>query len=67
MSSEDIVKCENCDCLINCNKHNIYILYKDANNNFEELTYCQECYEDLKDEMKEDGWNCDDFSDNEEE
>jgi len=49
--------CDECDCTINCNKENIFILTKDE----EEKVWCQGCFEDLWREAVDDGWGGDDI------
>ena len=55
---EYIVVCENCDEQINCIKENIYCLSKDKMY----ITICRCCFDDCWREMRFDGWECDDFS-----
>jgi hypothetical protein len=55
---EDQVICDNCDEQINCIKSNIYCLSKDKM----EMTICYSCFEDCWRDMRDDGWECDDFS-----
>ena len=55
---EYIVVCDNCNDEINCIKNNIYCLSKKEM----EMTICQYCFDDLWREMRFDGWECDDFS-----
>jgi len=59
--SSDIngLQCENCDDAINPNKEGYHILYK-KNNPQEEQVLCGQCYDDLFDEFKNEGWCCDD-------
>ena len=49
--------CDNCDDEIFYAKHTYYVLKKDE----EELCWCQFCFDDLWKEMRDDGWECDDF------
>jgi uncharacterized C2H2 Zn-finger protein len=58
---EDYVKCESCDEIVNCNKDNIHIVYLGD----DEMTLCTCCFEDLEDELKENGWKCDDWDEEE--
>jgi len=62
--SSDIngLQCENCDDAINPNKEGYHILYK-KNNPQEEQVLCGQCYDDLFDEFKNEGWCCDDEDD----
>ena len=61
------VVCDNCNKNIDCWNTNIYCLYKgDQNCPTEEITICATCNEDLSKEFKEDGYNCDDWDENEE-
>jgi hypothetical protein len=47
--------CDNCECDISGEGCHIYIL----NRGDEEQTWCAECWTDLEDEMREEGWACD--------
>jgi len=58
-----LCKCDNCEENINPEKNNIYIL----TNKPEEITICSSCFDDLGEEYKENGWECDDFEDDDEE
>lgn len=49
--------CDNCEDEIIYAKHAYYVLTKDE----EEICWCQFCFDDLWKEMKNEGWNCDDF------
>ena len=52
-----ICMCDNCEDYIVYAKHTYYVLKKDE----EELCWCQFCFDDLWKEMRDDGWECDDF------
>jgi hypothetical protein len=58
-----ICMCDNCEDYIVYAKHAYYVLKKDE----EELCWCQFCFDDLWKEMRDDGWECDDFDHCEEE
>lgn len=58
-----ICMCDNCDDYIVYAKHAYYVLKKEE----EELCWCQFCFDDLWIEMRDDGWECDDFEHCEEE
>jgi hypothetical protein len=58
-----ICMCDNCDDYIVYAKHAYYVLKKEE----EELCWCQFCFDDLWKEMRDDGWECDDFEHCEEE
>ena len=59
-------KCEKCSIDINCYKENVYILTKKLSpSSDEDCCLCLSCYELNKDDMKLDGWLCDDFTDDE--
>ena len=51
--------CENCDEKINPIKEGYHILYM-KNAPEEEQILCRQCYDDLFDEFKKEGWICDD-------
>ena len=64
---ERYVTCNNCDERIDCWNCNIYCLYKgDQKSPTDEITICQFCNDDLKEEFEEDGYNCDDWDEREE-
>ena len=52
-------KCDNCKKMIDCWKHNIYILIKSD----DEFYFCLECFDKHKDFYKKDNWYCEDFLD----
>ena len=54
----DLVDCDNCDEQINWLKENIYCLSKHN----VDITICRCCFEDCWRDMRDDGWECDDFS-----
>jgi hypothetical protein len=61
------VDCDNCDVRIDCWNNNIYCLYKgDQKCRKEEITVCQNCNDELIEEFKEEGYNCDDWDKDEE-
>ena len=65
---ERYVICDNCDKKIDCWNSNIFCLYKgDQNSPTEEITICNICNDDLIEEYKEDGYNCDDWDESEDE
>ena len=68
---DPFVNCDGCDYIINMDKYGYYILYKDTDKdtdkesevNVNELVLCEDCYySDLRVELKEKGWKCDDDS-----
>tara|TARA_B100000900_G_scaffold416164_1_gene449641 strand:- start:3483 stop:4217 length:735 start_codon:yes stop_codon:yes gene_type:complete len=63
---ERYVVCDNCDETIDCWNSNIYCLYKgEQKNSNEEMTICVNCYEDLREQFKQEGYNCDDWDESE--
>ena len=65
-SEERYVGCDTCNENIDCWNSNIYCLYKwEQNNPNEEMTICVTCLDDLGDEFKEKGYNCDDWDESE--
>jgi len=65
---DPFINCDACEYIINMDKYGYYILYKDSDNkdpdfDFDEIVLCQDCYySDLRVELKEKGWKCDDDS-----
>ena len=58
------VTCEQCDRQIDCYNDNINIVYKggdSVNNPHEELVLCTMCFHDMKDELKQQDYKCDDW------
>ena len=56
------VLCNNCSYEIDCWNCNIYCLYKGKYKTpSEEITICQFCNDDLREEFEEDGYKCDDW------
>jgi hypothetical protein len=53
----DTEVCEECNCIINCVKQNIYILTKKE----EERIWCKDCFDDLWEEAFKNGWGGDDI------
>ena len=51
-NNEDIEICDECDCIINCLKENIYILSRGT----EEKVWCSFCLDVLGWEAANDGW-----------
>ena len=65
-SENRYVVCDNCDDTIDCWNSNIYCLYKGEDKSpTEEITVCQTCNDELIEEFKEEGYNCDDWEDEE--
>jgi hypothetical protein len=65
---ERYVVCDNCEESVDCWNSNIYCLYKgEQKNPSEEMTICLTCYEDLKEQFKQEGYNCDDWDESEDE
>ena len=63
---ERYVTCNNCDERIDCWSCNIYCLYKgDQKSPSDEITICQFCNDDLKEEFEEEGYKCDDWDEEE--
>ena len=63
---ERYVTCNNCDERIDCWNCNIYCLYKgEQKSPSEEITICQFCNDDLKEEFEEEGYKCDDWDEDE--
>jgi len=60
---QDIINCDNCDIKINAQRSQIYILAKGK----KEMTICGECFNDLGDKFADEGWQCDDFLDEDDE
>jgi hypothetical protein len=62
------VDCDNCETQVDCWNTNINCLYKgDKDKPTEEIIVCQTCCDDLIEEFKEEGYNCDDWQEEEEE
>ena len=62
------VECEECGIQIDCYNDNINIVYKgDSGNPTEELVLCTMCFEDMKDELIQQDYKCDDWDIDEEE
>ena len=56
------VICDNCNESIDCWNCNIYCLFKgDSKQPKHEITICQLCNDDLREEFEEEGYNCDDW------
>ena len=53
------VICDNCNESIDCWNSNIYCLFKE--NPKDEITICQLCNDDLREEFEEEGYDCDDW------
>lgn len=54
--------CDNCDESVDCWNRNIYCLFKgDFKAPRDEITICQFCNDDLREEFEEEGYNCDDW------
>ena len=49
--------CQDCDCTIDCENENIFILTKGE----EELLWCQSCFEDMWEDAANNGWGGDDI------
>ena len=58
--NDDFEICENCDCIINYVKTNIYILTKLSE---KELVWCGDCFDELWKDAYDDGWEGDDIED----
>ena len=64
------VTCEECDKHVDCYNDNINIVYKggdSVNNPHEELVLCTMCFQDMKHELIQQGYKCDDWDIDEEE
>ena len=64
------VTCQECDREIDCYNDNINIVYKggdSVNNPHEELVLCTMCFQDMKDELIQQDYKCDDWDIDEEE
>jgi hypothetical protein len=64
------VTCELCDTHVDCYNDNINIVYKggdSVNNPYEELVLCTMCFQDMKDELIQQDYLCDDWDIEEEE
>lgn len=64
------VTCQECDREIDCYNDNINIVYKggdSVNNPHEELVLCTMCFQDMKDELIQQDYKCDDWDIEEEE
>jgi|TARA_B110000483_G_C17808643_1_gene394260 ribosome-binding protein aMBF1 (putative translation factor) len=62
MITPDNCDCEMCGSVVDCNKHNIYILQRGE----EDMALCVDCFEDNKEKFKNENWISDDFSDDDE-
>ena len=62
------VICEECNIYIDCNKDNIHIVYKDADDEkpLEELVLCTMCFQDMEDELIQQNYKCDEWEEEEE-
>ena len=64
------ITCKECDTPIDCYNDNINIVYKGGdfvNNPREELVLCTMCFQDMKDELIQQDYKCDDWDEEEEE
>ena len=64
------VTCDECDTQVDCYNDNINIVYKggdSVNNPYEELVLCTMCFQDMKDELIQQDYLCDDWDIEEEE
>jgi hypothetical protein len=64
------VTCDECDTQVDCYNDNINIVYKggdSVNNPYEELVLCTMCFQDMKDELIQQDYLCDDWDIDEEE
>ena len=64
------VTCEECDTHVDCYNDNFNIVYKggdSVNNPHEELVLCTMCFQDMKDELIQQDYKCDDWDIDEEE
>jgi hypothetical protein len=64
------VTCEECDTHVDCYNDNINIVYKggdSVNNPHEDLVLCTMCFQDMKHELIQQGYKCDDWDIDEEE
>ena len=60
--------CGNCDEKVDCDKQHIFCLYSgNESNPTSEITICEPCNADLKEEFQQDGFKCDDWEEEEEE
>lgn len=64
-NEERYIVCDNCNEKIDCWNCNIYCLYKECQT--KEITICQMCNDDLIEEFKEEGYNCDDWDESDDE
>ena len=62
------VNCDNCEISVDCHKNSIHIVYKGEPENLtDEKTLCTMCFHEQEDVLIEQGYNCDDWSIEEEE
>ena len=64
------VTCDECDTHVDCYNDNINIVYKggdSVNNPYEELVLCTMCFQDMKDELIQQDYLCDDWDIDEDE
>jgi len=69
-STEDrdrFVLCEDCDLLIDCYKDNINIIYIGDQYNRDETILCTACIQDKGDDLRQQGYKCDEWDEEEEE
>jgi len=59
-NDNDFEQCEECECIINCQKDNIFIITKGE----QEKVWCQFCFEDLWRDAAKEGWSGDDIEEN---
>ena len=56
------ITCGNCDEKVDCDKQHIFCLYSgNESNPTSEITICETCNADLKEEFQQDGFKCDDW------
>jgi len=55
---DDFEVCQNCNFVVNCLKHNVYIISRSN----EEVLWCKSCFDDLWKEAYNDGWDGDDIT-----
>ena len=57
------VNCDNCEISVDCHKNSIHIVYKGEPENLtDEKTLCTMCFHEQEDVLIEQGYNCDDWS-----
>jgi hypothetical protein len=68
VEEDRFVKCDKCQVSVDCHKNSIHIAYKgEPDNLIDEKTLCTMCFHEQEDVLIEQGYNCDDWSIEEEE